>query len=100
MGVKREPFEMEDEDLAQRLGEMAHCYGNPTVPGWKIVKTWEEGSKHGFSLYVVFHRDGEPTNEGWETSFDIQREEVYIWGKQKFYPRTRVVRKVETTAWE
>ena len=72
------------------------------IEGWTFLSKEEEGQKYGYLMEAVFHRDGDPEDEAWSTTFDVQSEnEVFISGDTlTFYPRKKVVKVIEVVTWE
>lgn len=100
--MNRDPIEVPKE-LAEKLGELAQ-YGfyNREDLGWTFITSSTEGQKYGYLLTAVLHRNGDPPDEAWETTFDVQSEnEVFIWGETlTFRPRKKVVKVVKVVTWE
>jgi hypothetical protein len=104
MTKTREPIEIPKEE-AEKLGELAVsgvCGGAEPVEGWDLISTTEEGQSYGYLCCAIFHRRGDPENEAWQATFDVQSaSEVFVWGDSlTFYPRTKVTRTMVVTSWE
>ena len=101
-----------NEDLAEKLGYYA-MYGFVTcdsyveekpsnIEGWTLISADEEGQKYGYFIHAIFHREGDPEDKAWETTFDVQSEnEIFISGNSlTLYARKKVVKLIEVVTWE